>query len=171
FALAPLYEQTVVINDQAEMVEVQAVTGGYFEGLGVQPMLGRAINDSDDLAGSQPVALISHRFWQERFGSSNDVVGQQIKIATPTSTIIGVTPQDFTGSLQVGDNPAITVPVAFEPLILGEHSARARGEKHQEIWWLHLMGRLKPGATSAQAGDSLNGSFQGMAPELMPPPR
>src|SRR5262249_11468808 len=134
FAFAPLWQQTVVVNDQAEMADVQAVAGGYFQGLGVQPMLGRAINDSDDQPGAQPVALISHRFWQERFASSNDAVGQEIKVSTATFTIIGVTPPDFTGSLQVGDNPAVTVSIASEPLIMGEHSARG-GQKHPEIWW------------------------------------
>ncbi len=39
------------------------------------------------------------------------------------------------------------------------------------IWWMNLMGRLKPGARFEQARDSLNGAFQAMALEVMPPPR
>src|SRR5262249_20975721 len=170
FAFAPLFEQTVVANDQAEMVEVQAVTGGYYDGLGVRPLLGRTLDETDDQISASPVAVISHRFWEERFGGSTDVVGQQIKISATKFTVVGVTPREFTGSLQVDQTPAITVPVAFEPIVLGEQTARATA-KRPELWWLHLMGRLKPGATLAQVGDSLKPTFQAFALEVMPPPK
>ena len=62
----------------------------------------------------------------------------------------------------MGDRPAISVPIAFEPLLLGENSAMGK-EGKPGTWWLHLMGRLKPGATIEQAHDSLNGIFQAQA--------
>src|SRR5215510_7096968 len=170
FAFAPIFGLTVVANEQAESIGGQFVSGGYYAGLGVRPILGRAITDTDDNAAAAPVAVLSHYYWQERFGAKPDVIGQQIKLNQTTFTIIGVTPPGFTGSLQVSSRPAVTVPLAFEPTLLGERSGMARTGR-PDVWWINLMGRLKPGATMEQARDSLNGAFQAMALEVMPPPR
>lgn len=170
FAFAPLFELTALVNGQSEIVEGQGVTGGYFNGLGVQPIHGRAITDADDNAAAPPVVVISHKYWNERFNSDPAVIGQQLKLNKTSFTIIGVTPPGFTGTLQVNSHPEITVPLAFEPTLLGERSALVRKD-NRGIWWIHLMGRLKPGATFEQARDSLNGVFQATALEMMPPPR
>jgi predicted permease len=170
FAFAPVYELTAVVNDQAEIITGQVVTGGYHEGLGVQPLLGRAISDADNDAAAPPVVVLSHKYWQERFGASPAVVGQQLKLNQTLFTIIGVTPPTFTGTLQVDQRPTVTVPLAFEPLLLGERTGMAKAGK-PGIWWLSLMGRLKPGATQEQARDSLSGAFETAALEAMPPPR
>ena len=170
FAFAPLYEQTVVVNGQAEITEVQGVSGNYFAGLGVQPILGRTIADSDDNVAAPPAVVISYPYWQEKFAANPSVVGQQLRINSVEFTVIGVTPPDFTGSLQVGESPALTVPLALEPALLGNDTARAKPGR-AEVWFLHLMGRLKPGATLIQARESLAGTFQATALELMPPPR
>ncbi|HEU0176216.1 MAG TPA: ABC transporter permease [Blastocatellia bacterium] len=169
FAFAPIFGLTAVANGQAEDVSGQFVSGGYYTGLGVQPILGRAITDADDNAAAPPVAVLSHHYWQERFGARQDVIGQQIKLNQTPFTIIGVTPPGFTGSLQVSDRAAVTVPLAFEPLLLGERSGMARAGR-PDVWWINLMGRMKPGARPEQARDSLNGAFQAMALEVMPPP-
>src|SRR5215510_5421248 len=170
FAFAPIFGLTAVANDQAEDVSGQFVSGGYYTGLGVQPILGRAIRDADDNAAAPPVVVLSHHYWQERFGAKLDVIGRQIKLNQTPFTIIGVTPPGFTGALQVSDRPAVTVPLAFEPLLLGERSGMARAGR-PDVWWINLMGRLKPGARLEQARDSLHGAFQAMALEVMPPPR
>ncbi len=170
FAFAPLYEQTVTVNEQAESSEVQAVSGNYFAGLGVQPALGRAITEADDSVTAPPVVVLSHSYWQGRLGGNADVIGKQLKINKFDFTIIGVSPADFTGSLQVGQSPPLTVPLAVEPALLGKQTARAQAD-HPEYWWLHLMGRLKQGTTLEQARDSLKGTFQMLALEAMPPPK
>src|SRR5215510_5488542 len=74
FAFGPVYGLTVVANEQAEVIRGQAVSGGYYNGLGVQPMLGRAITDADDSAAAPPVVVLSHQFWQERFGANPAVI-------------------------------------------------------------------------------------------------
>jgi predicted permease len=170
FAFAPIYELTAVANEQAEIVTGQAVSGGYYAGLGVQPLVGRVITEADDAATAPPVVVLSHKYWQERFSANPAIVGQQLKINQTPFTIIGVAPPAFTGTLQVGSNPAVTVPLAFEPLVLGERSGLAKAGK-PGFWFINLMGRLKPGATLEQARDSLNGVFQAAALEVMPPPR
>jgi predicted permease len=170
FAFAPTRELTAVVGNQAEIINGQAVSGGYYIGLGVHPILGRAITDEDDKPGSAPVVVLSHQYWQQRFGANPAVTGQPLKLNKQTFTIIGVTPQAFTGTLQVGYHADVTVPIACEPLLQGERS-RLGTATEAGSWWLDLMGRLKPGATYEQARDTLNGTFQAAALEVMPPPR
>jgi predicted permease len=170
FAFAPIREVNTVTGEQAEAVNGQAVSGGYYAGLRVQPILGRGITDEDDKPGATPVVVLSHQFWRDRFGANPAVIGQPIKLNKISFTVIGVTPPAFTGTLQVDFHPAVTIPIALEPLLRGERSSLAREDNPGE-WWLDVMGRLKPGATYQQARDSLNGPFQAAALELMPPPR
>jgi hypothetical protein len=170
FAFAPIYEGIAVAPGQAEIVKGQAVSGGYYAGLRAQPILGRAITDEDDKPGAAPVVVLSYQFWQERFGADPAVIGRQLKLNKQSFTIIGVTPPAFTGTLQVGYYPAVTVPIACEPVLRGARS-RLGTANEPGSWCLHLMGRLKPGATYEQARESLNGAFQATALEVMPPPR
>src|ERR1043166_9139568 len=118
FAFAPLHELTAVIGDQAEVVEGQAVSGGYYGGLRVQPSLGRAITNDDDKPGAAPVAVLSYQFWQERFAANRGIIGQQIKLNKTFFTIIGVTAPAFTGTSQVDYHSDVTVPIALEPLMV-----------------------------------------------------
>ncbi|HWL75728.1 MAG TPA: ABC transporter permease, partial [Burkholderiaceae bacterium] len=170
FAFAPIRELSATTGDQPEIVNGQAVSGGYYAGLGVQPNLGRAIGYEDDKPGAAPVVVLSHQFWQQRFGATPAVIGQTLKLNHQSFTIIGVTPPGFTEISQVDYHPAVTVPLACEPLLQGERSNLGTA-KEKGLWWLNLMGRLKPGATYEQARDSLNGAFQATALEVMPPPR
>jgi predicted permease len=170
FAFGPLYGLTAVANEQAETVQGQAVSGDYFTGLGVQPILGRGITNADDDLSAPPTVVLSHKFWLERFNANPDVIGKKLSLNKMLFTIIGVTPPAFTGTLQVNMHPAVTVPLAFEPPLLGQRSGAARPDR-PGIWWINLMGRLKPGARLEQARESLNGAFQSMALEVMPPPR
>jgi predicted permease len=170
FAFAPIPEMSAVIGQQAEVINGQAVSGGYYTGLGVQPILGRAITDEDDKPGAAPVVVLSHQFWQERFAADPAVIGQTLKLNQQSFTIIGVTPPGFIGALQVDYRPAVTVPIAGEPSLRGESSRLGTANRPGGAWWLDLMGRLKPGATYEHARASLNGAFQSAALEVMPPP-
>jgi predicted permease len=169
FAFAPIHEIYAVLGDQAEVINGQAVTGGYYAGLGVQPILGRAITDEDDASGAIPVVVLSHQFWVQRFAANSAIIGQQLRLNKTSFTIIGVTPPAFTGALQVDFHPAVTIPLTCEPLLYGGRSnfGTAKNPGH---WWLNLMGRLKPGASFEQARESLNAPFQATALETMPPP-
>lgn len=169
FAFGPLPELTAKVGDEPEVVNGQAVTGGYYTGLRVRASLGRVISAEDDRPGTAPVVVLSHRFWQKRFGANPGVIGQQLKLNQQSFTIIGVTPPDFNGTLQVGYEPAVTIPLAFEPLVQGERS-RLGTASEPGVWWLNVMGRLNPQATNEQARESLNAAFQTAALAAMPPP-
>ncbi len=170
FAFAPISEITASAGDRPEIINGQAVSGNYYAALRVQPSLGRTITVDDDHAGAAPVVVLSHKFWQEQLGASPEVIGKQLKLNQQSFTIVGVTPPAFNGTLQVGYYPAVTIPLAMEPLLQGEGS-RLGTATEPGVWWLNLMGRLKPGATSEQARESLNGVFQAAALDAMPPPR
>ena len=170
FAFGPIKEITAKIGDQPEVIDGQAVSGNYFTGLRVQLRLGRAIAVDDDRPGAEPVVVLSHNYWQERFGANPGVIGQQLKLNQQSFTIIGVTPPEFNGTLQVGYSPAVTIALALEPRMRGERSLLG-STTEPGVWWLNLMGRLKPGATHEQARESLNPAFQAAALAVMPPPR
>lgn len=170
FAFAWMHSLNVVADGLAENTQGQFVTGNYFDGLGVSPLIGRTIAEADDNPAAEPVAVISHHYWQERFGADPSVIGKQISLNQNPFTIIGVTPPGFVGAGQIDARPAITVPVAFEPVLESEMPMIDRPGR-PGISWLQVMGRLKPEATMEQARESLNGVFQSLSLELMPPPR
>jgi predicted permease len=107
--------------------------------LGVQPLLGRLIQPSDDHPGcGRSVAVISHALWQSEFGGRSDIVGQSVPDGTSRVPIVGVTPQSFFG-VEVGRQFGIARPIC------------ASGFSRTDHWWLATIGRLKPGWTRAQA--------------------
>jgi predicted permease len=169
-AFASLWEASVVADGAAEKAEGQFVSGGYFAGLGVPAYIGRTIVEADDNAGAAPVCVLSYHYWQDRFGGDPNVLGKRIDVNKLAFTVVGVTPPGFAGTLQVDTNPVLSVPFAFEPVVMGERTAMDRpGEPGH--WWVHMMGRLEPGATLEMAQESLNGAFRSLALEMMPPPR
>ena len=141
---------------QAEVVSGQAVSGNYYSALGVPAIIGRTISDTDDTAAATPVAVLSYKYWTNRFGGDRSLIGRQVNINNVAFTIVGVTPAGFGGTMQVGQSQDVSIPLAWEPQIAGERTmSRGAG-----VWWLRLMGRLKPGATMAQAQGRLGVVFQ-----------
>jgi predicted permease len=155
FAFAPV-DITLNAGGQAEVVSGQVVSGNYYSALGVPAAVGRTITAADDNAAVTPVAVLSHRLWTKRFNSDPAIVGKQVNINNVAFTVAGVTPADFAGTSNVGSTQDVTIPLAWEPQIAGEQTyTRGAG-----IWWLRLMGRLKPGATLEQAQTVLAEPFQ-----------
>ncbi len=152
---------SVRADGEAEFVSAQLVSGGYYAGLGVQPILGRTITVEDDQAASSPVAVITHRYWQRRFDLDPAVVGKTIQVDSVPCTIIGVTPPGFHGALHIGESPDVSIPLAMEPQLRPENSQLNR----PWVWWLRVMGRLKPGVSAEQARAGLEVTFQHSAEE------
>jgi predicted permease len=148
----------VLADGQADVANGQVASGNYYAGLGVRPQLGRVLTDEDDKPNAAPVAVLSYRYWQKRFGADAGIVGKQINLNNVVFTVIGVTPPGFDGAGQVGETRDITVPLALEPQL---NADQKRSRLHRpELWWLILMGRLKTGATLAQAQAQLENAFQ-----------
>jgi len=138
---------------EPEIIRPQPVSGNFFSVLGVQPFVGRVLNEADDLPkNAGRVVVISHGFWQRRFGSDLSVVGQTITFFDVPVTIVGVTPPDFFG-IQPGENPDLWLPINLIPLI----QSQALGEGHD---WLCLIGRVRPGTDTREAQSELAVAFQ-----------
>jgi predicted permease len=148
----------VLADGQADAADGQFVTGNYFAGLGVRPLVGRLLTDEDDQPAAAPVAVLGYRYWQKRFGGSDAAVGKQINLNNRAFTVVGVTPPDFDGTGEVGGTVDVTVPLATEPqLNLDPKQSHMFGAGQ---WWLRVMGRLQPGATRQQARAALELAFQ-----------
>ncbi len=144
-------------NGQADVASGQAVSGNYYAGLGVRAMIGRLLTDEDDNAAASPAAVLSFRYWERRFGGDASIVGKQINLNNIAFTVIGVTPPGFEGTMQAGSTQDVTIPIAWEPqLNVDRERSRMYGAG---VWWLRIMGRLKPGATAEQARAQLESVF------------
>ncbi len=124
----------------------EAVTGGAFALLGVEPQLGRAIQPEDDVArGGHPVVMLSHGYWQRAFGGDPQVVGRTLRMGGRGYTIIGVAPADYRGGLPA-ITPAFYVPMAMADELMGVEMLDQRN------WHsFFVKARLAPGVTRAQA--------------------
>lgn len=71
------------------------ITSGLFAMLQVQPILGRALGDADEKPGAEPVMIISHGMWKDRYGQSPAVIGRAVRVNDQTATIVGVMPEGF----------------------------------------------------------------------------
>ena len=154
-AFAQLEQLSVGINGQAEIASGQIVSGRYYDALGVDPILGRLITAQDDAAGATPVAVISYAYWERRFGRDQAIVGKIINLNRVPFTIIGVTPARFLGTLDVDASSDISVPMAVQNQVMSS------GPILQETsnWWVHIIGRLKPGVSTEQAQGNLDTVF------------
>ena len=126
------------------------VSGNFFRVLGVQPMLGRGIMESEDQAvGRDAVVVLGHDYWVSQFNGDRAVIGSSIWINSVACTVIGVAPPKFTGIDQFV-KPSLFVPLAMYPRLTGQRRLEERDER-----WLTVKGRLKPGTGIAQANADL----------------
>jgi predicted permease len=127
------------------------VSGNYFDTLGVQPFLGRYfLPEEDRTPGSHPVAVITYACWQKRFASSSQVVGQPLRINGKVFTVIGVAPEGFRGT-EVAYVPELFVPM----MMVHEIEPGSTWLDSRDSDNIFVLGRLKPGVTTAQAESTL----------------
>jgi predicted permease len=148
---------TVSGRSQAEPMHVQLVSGTYFPLLGVQAMVGRTLTDEDDRTqGNHPVAVVSYSWWRKDLARDPHVLDRTLKIGATTFSIVGVAPPEFFGTT-VGESPDIWIPLSMveqvPPGFKGCYS-----ENFTES--LYILGRLKSGATMAQATTNVNLLYQ-----------
>ncbi len=152
------FNVNLLADGLADVASGQVVTGNYHTGLGLQPLVGRLLTEDDDKASASPVAVLSYRYWQKKFGGNAAIVGKQININDRAFTVIGVTPRGFEGAGNVGFTEDVTIPIAMEPLLNSDPTrSLLYGAGH---WWLRIMGRLRPGETLPQAQTQLETAFQ-----------
>ncbi len=142
---------------------VLLVSGGYFSVLGAEPAMGTTFGtEVDSGVGAHPVAVISHAFWQRRFHGDADVIGQKIRIRQFMFDVVGVMPPDFTG-IMVGESPDIWIPLTMRSAVYtGLDILTWHPGSVTKIMFMHVVGRLKPGISLAQANASINVTFKQM---------
>ncbi|HEX5833719.1 MAG TPA: ABC transporter permease [Pyrinomonadaceae bacterium] len=127
------------------------VSGNYFSLLGVGAARGRVLTPEDDQANAQPAAVMSHRYWEQELNSDPSVVGQSFVINGTNFTVVGITPPEFFGE-RVRRPPDFWLPLVFHPQI----ELRQSFLDDNQVYWLMVLGRLKPGVSLTQAQTGVN---------------
>ena len=148
YRMAPL---NVGEAGRTERTYALLVSGNYFSALGLQPAAGRFIQpDEVTAAGGQPVAVVSHDYWQSRFSGRADAIGQTLQINDNDITVVGVAPEGFQGTI-MGLSFDLWVPATMAPVIFaGSTELDSRGQRGYAA-----TGRLRAGATEARASSEL----------------
>jgi predicted permease len=131
---------------------VELVTGNYFDGLRLQPYLGRLFRPSDEQGpNSAPYIVLTYTYWHIHFHDDPAVVGRVVQVNKHPFTIVGVAPAEFHGTL-VFFSPDFFVPLVNQEQVEGENDLNERGKRSM----FSVMGHLKAGVTPAQAIADLN---------------
>jgi predicted permease len=155
FAVRPINRVTVTIDDRAELVVTHLVSGGFYEAVGIVPMAGRPLLPADDQRGrTETVGVISDGFWARRFGRDPAAIGRTVRVNRVPVTIVGVNPPGFAG-LQSDQAADLFLPISMQHEVM-PHPSRGPLLDNPDVWWLNIVGRLKPGATDAQAESALH---------------
>jgi predicted permease len=143
-----------------ERVLAMGVTPSFFRVARVKPELGRTFTKDEGEVGHADKVVLSHPYWQERFGGDPHVIGRQIRLDGRPYTVVGVMPRSFSF---MEDAVRLWTPLAFTPEQKSDES------RHNNSWT--SIGRLRPGATIAQAGaqvDAINAADMERFPALKP---
>lgn len=140
--LAGFYNGTANLSHQGFVKRYDGcfISGNAFALLGVEAALGRPLSREDDLAGSPPVMLLSHRTWQEDFGADPGLVGQSIVVNGRPTVVVGVMPEGFAFPL----NEHLWLPLL-------QHQQPREADWLGITVTLEAIGRLKPGVSREQA--------------------
>jgi predicted permease len=140
----------------SQLVAMTMVSGNYFDVLGVTPAAGRLFNTADnETEGAHPYAVLSHGFWQRVFGGDSAVVGREIRLNGNSFQVIGVAREGFAGAT-VGASPDLWVPI----IMFRTFSPTAHSWNSRNMWWLTVMGRMKPGVSREKAESEWNVLWQ-----------
>jgi putative ABC transport system permease protein len=143
---------TLTSAGDPQVIRANAVTRDFLPALGETPALGRNFNaDEDRPGGRTTVAILTHRFWQQRFGGDPKVLGAILTLNNRPFEVIGVLPEWFAWGRETLD---VFVPLAPDP-------SRSRSDHR-----LLVIGRLAPGASLEQARSEMTGIAAQIAREF-----
>ena len=172
FAFAANSDQVNVgIDGRAESALIHGVSGNYFAGLGIQPVIGRMILPEDDQESAPPTAVVSNSFWKQRLGGSQEIAGKTLVVNGLPVSIVGVAPPDFFG-LEPGSSPDLFIPLAKYS---AEQSRQGSSNgmtylTDPKLWWTGVVGRLRPGVTAQQVQAELQVMFDQNLNAMVPTP-
>lgn len=153
---------------KAARVSGMLISGGYFTALELQPALGRLIGPADEpRLGEAPVVVISHAFWQSRFGGDPKVIGKLVMVNNIPLTIIGVAPERFAGTM-LGERTQVFVPLTLRTLV--DPTFPPEFMNNRNMNWTFAFTRLRPGVAPDQASVDLNSEYRRIRNEKERPP-
>jgi len=138
---------TVTGDGEPERVSGSNVTAGFFRTLGVTPRLGRLFIPEDDVEDAPPTVLLTHAFWQRRYGGRTSIVGEVIEVNAVAHDVIGVLPEGYRHPEPHPERePALYSLYQFE-----------RAGAHRDGRFIRAIGRLRPGSSVEAAEVELVG--------------
>lgn len=150
---------------QTASSEGMFVSGSYFPTLGLQPALGRLIDSGDDkVIGDSRAVVLSHDYWQTRFGGSPNVLNDTMIVNGVSMTIVGVAPRGFEGTT-LGSRPRVFVPISLRGVL----EPPFKDFDNRRSYWIYVFARLKPGMTLAAASTRLNTRYHAIINEIEAP--
>ncbi|MCH9649667.1 MAG: ABC transporter permease [Deltaproteobacteria bacterium] len=157
--LAAFEERKVSLRqaEGSEQVDAAAVTPQFFSLLGVGAQTGRPLLEEDGLESSERVVVLSHPYWQSRFGGASNALGQTIQLDGEAHTVVGVLPASF--RFPALRHASLWVPLAFDAEILA----------NRMDFYLSAIGRLKDGVSLKQAQEQMAGISKRLDAEVRPP--
>jgi predicted permease len=148
------------------------VSGNEFSTLGVPMAAGRQLQPSDDIESAPPVAVISYRAWERRYGLDPSIVGSHLAMNGVVATVVGVAAPEYLGEIVQPDPPELWLPLNQESKFIGEAASHTR---HPDRHWLDVVGRLDPSVSTAPVVAQLNVELRqwlrSRGDELRPPDR
>lgn len=140
------------VGEAATTLQGGIIAGDLFGVLGVKPLLGRVLRAEDDVVGGPHVLVISYGLWRRAFGADSHVLGKTLRLNGVSYAIVGVLPQGFEypKGADFWTTLALVVP---------------EWERNPTQPTLDLVGRLRPGATPAQAVTEVNNTLRQVIPE------
>lgn len=150
-------------GDESERVITEIATGNYHTLFQLSPAAGRLMSPSDDRFGTPLVAVLSHRYWRQRFAANPAVVGEQVRINGQSVEIVGVAPASFNGvMLDWYGAPDLWMPLAQLPVISPSFK-RVGAHDKRSIPVLQLVARMRSGVGVDQANAALRAHAQQLA--------
>jgi predicted permease len=137
-------------NGAASVARGTYVSGDYFSVLGVNMLLGRPLGPSDQSRSAPPAIVLSYGYWRRAFGGDRSVLGRTVHLNTVPVTIVGVAEPRFT-NLTPGAPQDFFMPLSIVNRVRSEWWTGADRLTDPAAWWVVILGRLKPGASFAQA--------------------
>ncbi|HEX4913812.1 MAG TPA: ABC transporter permease, partial [Vicinamibacterales bacterium] len=153
-----LADASVSVDNQTERVEVEMVSGNFFNMLGVGAAAGRVFNSQEDdqVYQGHPVVVLGYDYWHRRFNRDPGVIGKKILVNNYPMTIVGVSAAGFAG-IDPARSPQIRVPIQMKPVIVPEWQWLRMDDERSR--WVQVFARLKPGYTVETAQGPLQGLF------------
>src|SRR3989449_5300265 len=124
----------------AQTAEGLRVSANLFSILGTRPQLGRGFRPDEEIPGNHHILILSHRYWQDRFGGDSQIIGRTVRVDGEPHEIVGVLPANFS------DWRHLNWVDVFRPLGLDQQETRNRNST-----WIRLVGRRSANLTRAQA--------------------